>query len=160
MNDEDPVQWDVDEPRKGWKGKWDDFIGPGATLSENILIITLSILAALLQLLYVYIGHLGWNLLQIVVAMLLAADIAGGTIANFSNVLKRWYHREDQTFLNHFKFVLTHIYPLIVGLLFRDWDWLYGIVLYAFLLISAIIVIAIGLFLLHRVNNLNRNPHS
>jgi hypothetical protein len=147
MNDDDSVQWEVDGTRKGWKGKWDNFIGPGATRSENILIITVSIIAAIFQVFYALIFQLGWDWFQTIIAMLLAADIAGGAVANFTNVLKRWYHREGQTFLNHFRFILTHIYPIIVGLIYRNWDLLYGIFLYGFLLLSAVLVLKCPLYL-------------
>ncbi|MBY8999542.1 MAG: hypothetical protein KGD64_01380 [Candidatus Heimdallarchaeota archaeon] len=135
------------DPRKGFLGEWDKFIGPGANKVELLLILGIALIAGLVMLFFGIFGNLNWNILQIILATLIAVDLGGGVVANAASPAKRWYHREGQGFWKHMIFVLFHIYSFIVAFLFRPTDWVYGIVIYGYLIISSIIIILIPLYL-------------
>jgi hypothetical protein len=145
------IDWKYPEPRKGFLGEWDKFIGPGASRTEISLILSAATLGATGMLLYSLLGNLGWNAVQSVIATLVAADLAGGVVANASSPTKRWYHREGQGFWNHMGFVAIHIYPFIVAWLFRpyhpNFDWLYAVIIYGYLIIASIILLLIPQYL-------------
>ncbi len=143
------IDWDYPEPRKGFLGEWDKFIGPGATKTETILMLSFSLLGGVGMLLYSLLGNLEWNIAQIIIAVILATDLAGGVVANATSATKRWYHRREQGFWNHMRFVAFHIYPILIGLLYRDLDWVYCLVIYGFLIVSSVIILIIPQYL-HR----------
>jgi hypothetical protein len=136
------INWDPPKPRSGLLGEWDKFIGPGATKSENIIIILGAILGLVAMLVYTQIGGLNWSRLQIALASLIAFDVAGGVVANATNSAKRWYHRTGQEFIQQFIFILIHgVHILIIAIFFRDMDWMYFFLTYSYLLISSAMII-------------------
>ena len=138
---------EIPEPRKGFLGEWDKFIGPGANKIEIILILGFACVAGSTVLFFGIFGSLEWSILQIILATLIAADLGGGVIANMAAPAKRWYHREGRRFWNHMMFVAFHIYPFIVAFLFRPLDWIYGVVIYGYLIVAAIIVLIVPKYL-------------
>ena len=142
------IDWDYPEPRKGFLGEWDKFIGPGATKLELIITLGVSVLGGLAVLLYSLLSpDVNWGVGKIIVATILALDLAGGVVANASSPAKRWYHRKEQGFWKHMLFVSVHVYPILIGLWYRDLDWVYSLVIYGYLLISSMIVLVIPLYL-------------
>ncbi len=138
---------EVPAPRRGLAGEWDRFIGPGATRAELALILGSALVAATAVAAYALWQDLAWTSIQMAAAVLLALDLVGGVVANATTAAKRWYHRPGQGFRQHFTFVAVHIYPFLVAWLFRDGDWAFGFVIYGFLLLAALLILAAPLYL-------------
>lgn len=83
------VEWEYPEPREGFMGHWDRFISPGATRSENVIMLIIAAIGGMAVLLYQYIANIGWDFLQLVIIAIIAFDIIGGAIANNTAVTKR-----------------------------------------------------------------------
>jgi hypothetical protein len=142
------IEWECPEPRKGLLGQWDEFIGPGATRAENILIISFALLSGAAMVLYGTSQSLFACTRCLIFAVLLAVDLGGGVIANASSTTKRWYHRPGQTIKDHLSFVAFHaLHLFIVAYLFRLHDWLWAGLFFGLLMGSALILQAVPLYL-------------
>lgn len=140
------ISWSYPACRPGLAGQWDKFVGPGATKAEVLLSLGSATIAALLIVTYAYVYQLGWDLAQYSMAALLAFDIIGGIITNATSSAKRWYHREGQTFSQHFGFVALHAVQIfLVAWLFRGVDMVFFGVVYLYLLVSALGVLMVPL---------------
>jgi hypothetical protein len=136
------INWEYPRPRKGLAGALDKFIGPGATPAELWLQIVTAVLAGLAAPAYAILKGLDWNIPQLTVAGLFAADLAGGIVTNATSAAKRWYHRAGQGALQHFVFVAAHIgHIFVVAWLFRSMDWLFFGVASSYLLIASVIIL-------------------
>ena len=130
------------EPRTGFLGEWDKFIGPGATRQENALIWTAGIGLGALALWLATSEPVSWPWWKWVIAGVIAFDLFGGVVANASRVTKRWYHREGQTSKDHFIFTIVHIlHILIVGFVFRGIDWVFMLMGSVFLILGALLIL-------------------
>jgi hypothetical protein len=96
-------------PRSGIKGTWDKFIGPGASLSENLVALLPATFFAVLLVVVALNQNAPWSLLQYVVAGFLAFDMVGGIATTATRAAKRWYHRSDQSWEQHMKFIVPHV---------------------------------------------------
>jgi len=136
------------EPREGMLGELDKFIGPGATRAELVLQFGVALLAPILLIVYVTQNDLNWTPLQLIVGAIIALDMAGGVVTNATSAAKRWYHREGQGFRQHFIFVLIHVLqPFLVVVFFRPDDWTFLAVVYGYLLLSSLLIMAMPLYL-------------
>ncbi len=139
--------WSYPPPRKGVAGYWDRFIGPGASGTEQMLILASSALAALAVVYFARTGRWGWSLGQYLIAALLALDIVGGIVTNATSSAKRWYHREGQGFWQKFGFVALHVLHIfLVAWLFRGFDVVFLVAFSLLLLASALVVLAVPLY--------------
>jgi len=138
-----------------YSGQTNATVGTGATMAEKGLAYASALVSPLLYLgLYVQ-GTLVWTWWQYAVAVLIGADLAAGVVANALNSCKRFYHtpfRDDEpSYVRPLKkplrFTALHIYPLLIAVLYADASWIYGLVWYALLLVSALVVLAIPLYL-------------
>lgn len=135
------IDWQYPPPRPGLDGALDRFIGPGTTRAELMLEIVVSLGAALALVVYALVNTLGWNALQMLVAALLALDIAGGVVTNAASSAKRWYHRVGQSAVNHLAFVAVHIaHVMLLVVFFRAGDWGYAAGVYGYLMLAAVII--------------------
>lgn len=142
------IEWIPPEPRTGLAGQWDKFIGPGATNAEQWLMLIPAVLFTIGVPLYATANQLEWTGWQYFVAVLLAFDISGGVITNATNTTKRWYHRAGQTNKSILSFTAIHfIHPLFVAWLFREGDWVYFLVVYGYLMITAVLILKSPLYL-------------
>jgi len=142
------IDWNYPRPRPGFAGAIDKFFGPGTTKAEGWLQGVISVGAAVAIILYAIWKDFQWSPIQFVIATWLAFDIVGGIITNATSSAKRWYHRDGQGFRDHFGFIAFHVvYIVLVAWLFRSMDWLYLIVMSAFLLASSYAVLKIHLYL-------------
>jgi hypothetical protein len=142
------IDWDYPEPRPGFAGQIDRLNGPGATKAESLLGWAAAFLAGGGVLAYALVMDLGWSPLQLILAVFLAFDLAGGVFVNATSAAKRWYHRQGQGFMQHFAFVALHAVQLgMVAFLFRPNDWAYFLVNYGFLLLSTTLILALPLYL-------------
>jgi hypothetical protein len=97
---------------------------------------------------YAVLRGLGWTVIQLVVGGLVAADLAGGVVANAAGPAKAWYHRPGQGFWQHLGFVAVHIIDIaLVAGLFRGMDWAYAGGVYGYLLLATIVVLRVPLYL-------------
>ncbi|GAB4522429.1 MAG: hypothetical protein OHK0046_34940 [Anaerolineae bacterium] len=136
--------WMYPEPRPGLDGMLDRFIGPGASPAEIALMVGTALGGGVLMVGYALVNDLGWSFLQIVIAALLAFDLAGGVVTNATAAAKRWYHREGQGFRQHFGFVAVHaLHVLLMVLFFAPGDWGFFVVVYGYLLAAALIILTV-----------------
>ena len=149
MNDisSTPIRWQPPEPRSGLLGQWDTFIGPGATRAELLLIWLSALGGAVFALAYAWRAGVQWSLWLWIIALIMAFDLFGGVVANATSTIKRWYFRPSQGFRQHITFVAYHIYPFLVAWLFRDGDWLYGLLAYGYLLLAAVLILRTQVYL-------------
>lgn len=136
------IDWNYPEPRKGFAGILDKFIGPGATPAEIAIQLGIPFLAFLIAPIHAKSLSVEWTLLQYLFCAVLAFDIAGGVITNSTSCAKRWYHRAGQKFGNHVIFVALHwIHLLLVSWMYlsRNLGWL----LYAggFLMFATVVIL-------------------
>lgn len=142
-----PVVWQAPQPRSGLLGQWDTFIGPGATRAESMLIWLTALGGGLAAFLVAQHEEVLWAPWQWLLSLLMALDLFGGVAANATSVTKRWYHRPGQGFRHHLTFVAFHVYPFLVAWFFRDGDWFYGLLVYGYLLLAAMVVLRTPLYL-------------
>ena len=82
-------------------------------------------------------------------------EIAGGVVANSLNTGMRFYqypHKPDELryihlLKNPYIFSALHIYPLVVGLLFGQVDWFYGLFWYGYMMIATVLILRAPLYL-------------
>ena len=142
------INWNPPEPRRGLLGEWDKFVGPGQTKAELWLILVPSFLMGLAVPWYALTTRLGWTTIQLVIAGVIALDLTGGVVTNATATAKRWYHRPGQSWRQHLSFVAAHaIHIFLIAWLFRDGDWLYFGIYYAYLLIASLIIIFTPLYI-------------
>ena len=136
------------EPRTGLAGFWDRLIGPGATFSENTLIIVSSVVGGIGA--AAPFALAGLPSVKIIVAALLGFNVIGGAVANATNTTKAWYHRPGVGFIQQLGFLLPHlIHIFLVAWLFRaqPFDISYMLIISSALLLSGLIVILSPKFL-------------
>ncbi len=142
------MAWDYPEPRSGWRGAFDRFMGLGATRAELTLEFGFAALGGVAMLAYALTAFPQWSIVQIAVAVLLAFDMAGGVVTNATSSAKRWYHRAGQGARQHLQFVALHVVHLfIVAGLFRSGDWRYGVAFSLYLVLAAFIILRAPLYL-------------
>ena len=134
-------------PRASVIGLWDHIVGPGATRSENALILLWATFCTAGVLAYALFADLGWSVLQLVVIAFVAFDVGGGVPANASNSAKHWYHRPGQGFREHFAFPLVHVHPFVLAFLFPGFGWGVAAMVYAYLLAAAAVILGVPLYL-------------
>ncbi len=138
------VAWEPKEPKNGFE----KFVGPGATRAELLLQFVPAFLAPVLVIWHALSSGVGWGIAHYIVAALLAVDMVGGVLTNATAAAKRWYHREGQGFRQHYGFVMIHALQLgLVAFLFRDLDWLFFVVFYTYLLVTAALLLRAPLYL-------------
>lgn len=128
------IDWHCPPPRSGFLREWDTLIGPGADAREQALVLVPALLAPLLLVCYAIVAQLGWAWWQLIIAVLLTADLIGGVVANATGAAKRWYHRPGQTRRQHLTFQAVHLVQLglvaaffpTVSSLGVNWPWLLG----------------------------------
>lgn len=141
-------RWQYPKPRRGFGGAVDRLLGPGTTRAEFALILGTATAAGVALLVYALTMEVEWNTAQYALAIYFVVDLSAGVVANATTAAKRWYHRQEQGFVQHFGFVATHVpYPLLVAWFFRDGDWAYFLAVYGYLLLAALIVLRIPLYL-------------
>lgn len=142
-----PIDWQVPAFRTGPVGWLERLAGPGATGAELVLQFATATAAAAALALYAVLGGLEWTWWRILIACLLAFDLAGGAVTNATSSGKRYYHARFVGFGKKMWIVATHFAPLLVGWLYRDGDWIYGGALYGYALLAATIVLVVPLYL-------------
>lgn len=119
------IKTDIPEPRDGFLGEWDRFIGPGATRAETILILAASVAGVVAMVVAAVLTEPGWDGLQYVLAGLLAFDVVGGVVANGSASTKRWYQRNETRPAHRYGFVAMHAGHLALATFVFDLGWLW-----------------------------------
>lgn len=84
---------------------------------------------------------LDWNPLQLAVVALFAFDIAGGISVNASPSARRWWHRPGQGRWAPFRFVLAHLHPFVLALLFPTFAWASAALLYGYVVAAALWIV-------------------
>lgn len=134
---------DLPPPRSGLLRHWDTLIGPGASRAEQALILGAAVAGTIGVAAHAYLHNVGWTIWQWMILVVLAVDLFGGVVANGTGAARRWYHRPGQTRRDHFLFVAVHLAQLVVfALAFPSTNWLTVIGAYAYLLLSALAILA------------------
>lgn len=142
------INWTFPAPRSGLAGLWDKFIGPGATNGELWLQLVIPLVAVVAAPIYASRVVDNWSIVQYLVCIFFAFDIAGGVITNATATAKRWYHREGQEFPQHFAFVLVHlVHLLLVSWAFLALDWNWVLIAGGYLLVAAAVILLVPLYL-------------
>jgi hypothetical protein len=143
------IQWTPPQPRQGWLGRWDSFVGPGATAAEEWLQLISGLTLAALALLCFFLRFPATPALaQTVLVALLALDLSGGIVTNATAPAKRWYHRAGQGVRQHLAFVLPHgIHLALLVWLFPGFAWWYFPLFYGHLLVATLLVLCTPLYL-------------
>ncbi len=136
-------QWQYPEPRAGWLGTWDRFVGPGATASELLLSGVAATIAAITVSAYAGLGELGWAWYQHLVAIIITFDLVGGVVTNATPSAKRWYHRKGQGPRELFNFVAWHALQVaVIAVFFRETGVLaYFLWVYLYVLITGAVTL-------------------
>lgn len=138
-----------------YEGATDLGVGTGATAGEKFLGYGTGFFAFIFYSALYLFGDLGWELWQYLIAILLAFDVMGGVVANSLNSCKRFYHtppKPDESWLVRFLknphlFSAIHIHTILVGALFANFDWFYGLFWYLLLLIGTEVVLLTPLYM-------------
>lgn len=140
-----------------WKysGKPNAFFGTGATAIEQGLVWFFGVAGTALVIWAAWMRGVPWSGWQYAIATLLALDILGGVVANSLNTCKRFYHAplqpEEAGFTrvskDHYAFVAFHLHPILVGLFFGGFNWLYGLFWYLAVILSTVAVLKLPLYL-------------
>ncbi len=126
---------------RSFRSIWSQISGPNSTKQENILNGLWTISTTIMFIAsYFYFG-LNWSILQFIVVLLFVIDISGGISVNASNSAKLWWHRPSQGKKNHFFFILCHVHPLILALIFPSFTWVDAFLMYFLLLAGGVIII-------------------
>lgn len=134
--------WNHDEPRTGIKGAWDKFVGPGATLSENLVaLIPATLFASFVLLTALYQNKSHWGIWHYIAAVFFAFDMVGGIATTATRAAKRWYFRAEKDWLHHLSFVAPHITHLAIFSWLFVGDSLIFFVLFSALLLTGTLVI-------------------
>jgi hypothetical protein len=143
------INWAPPQLRKGWRGYWDAFVGPGATSAEEWLQLLGGLVLSTIALLVFFLRFPGQpTLAQIVVLSLLALDLSGGIITNATSTAKRWYHREGQGSWQLLVFILPHgIHLALLVWLFPGFAWWFFLLFYGYLVASALLILHTPLYL-------------
>jgi hypothetical protein len=143
------IDWHPPRPRRGWIGRWDAFVGPGATAAEEWLQLLGGLaLAALVGLCVALHFPTAPSPIQLVVIILLALDLSGGIVTNATAPAKRWYHREGQQLRHHLAFVLPHgVHLALTAWLFPGSPWWWFLLFYGHLIGATLVILAAPLYL-------------
>lgn len=138
------IDWSYPTPANSW----DKFIGPGATKSEQTLMLLPTVLLTAALLVWVAVQGIQWSVGQYLVGGLLAFDLIGGVITNATAPAKRWYHRPEQNTTQHLKFIALHgIQLFLVTWIFNDLNWVFFVSTYVYLLLTAWLILRTPLYL-------------
>lgn len=142
------IGWTPPPPRKGWRGYWDRFVGPGATSAEEWLQLLGALALTALALLVFFLRFPAEpTLTQIVILTMLTLDLSGGIITNATSTAKRWYHREGRGWRQHIVFVLLHgIHLALLVWLFPDFTWWFFLLFYGYLVAATLLVLHTPLY--------------
>ncbi|KLV04607.1 membrane protein [Photobacterium aquae] len=135
------------------KGKFNFTSGFGATRSERMLANYGAIIAPV-GLYFAVWQDLGWSVLQIIVASLLALDMVGGVITNSLGSMKRFLHTDQPLALNGFSkwvgskflFPAMHFQLFVVPLCF-DTGWSFAFFWYGMMMVSLVCVHVLPMYL-------------
>lgn len=138
------IDWDLPESKK-WLDK---LTGPGATKAEVFIQFFFPFAFAVALVTVSVIKGWDWNLLQMIIAGLLAMDMLGGVITNATSSGKRWFHRNGQSFKKHMGFIFIHIIQLMLIMAFFDMgNWQFVLISYVYLILASFIIGKVHLYL-------------
>lgn len=133
-------------PRLGLKGHWDKFIGPGASMAEHLVALVPALLFGGFVVAMAFYQKANWHLGLYIAACFLAFDMVGGIATTATRAAKTWYHRPEQTWQQHLKFIVPHTAHLaLFGWLFVGDNLLFFAVFLKLLLIGSVVILSSSL---------------
>lgn len=143
------IDWNPPAVRQGVAGRWDSFVGPGATKAEEWLQLLLGSAIAVVCIAVFYTSStkaITWYHTLIVVA--LALDIGGGIVTNATNSAKRWYHRPGYPMRKHIAFVALHgLHLVLAGIFFSMNPVAFALSTLGFLALASAAILSVPLYL-------------
>ena len=144
------IDWTLPAIHHGVRGYIDRLLGPGATAAEYAIQVVLPGAITLAAYVHAQDAFPTWPWWKLLIYCVLVFDIVGGIVTNATSSAKRWFHRATQTRRDHLGFVALHVLQItIVAVLFRDFDWSYAVILSAYLIGAAGLILLLPLYL-HR----------
>ena len=134
--------------RPGILGKWDRFVGPGATTVENVGTVALgvagAVLAPRLKRNTAHPAGGAFERLPTLLVQLMAADLWGGAWCN-NTPAAHWYQRPGQGSGQHLLFAAAHVHPLLLATLDRKYgerasSWWWAAAHYTYLITTTALV--------------------
>ncbi len=142
------IDWSYPEPRSGFLGFIDKFIGPGPTTAEKRLQLFAPIVAAFALAAHGFNADYGWSVGQYVVAIILAVDMVGGIATNATSTAKRWFFREGEGFKAHMSFIALHLLQItLASYFFLDFDIQWIVVVFSYLMVTCAFILIVPLYL-------------
>jgi hypothetical protein len=129
-------------PRTGLLGIWDTVVGPGMSTTETLICLIPTLLATIGVPWAAIINQLDWNIWQLVISGILVFDLVGGAIVNVSSTTRQWHHRPEHGWKYHGGFVVLHLHPFLVVLLYPGGSWSEAGFTYSYLLIATLIILS------------------
>ncbi len=142
------IDWTLPPTHNGSRGPIDRLLGPGATPAEYLIQLVLPGAVTVAAYLHAQAAFSEWPWWKLLIYCVLVFDIVGGIVTNATSTAKRWFHREAQTWRDHLGFIALHFLQVaVIAMLFRDFDWAYGVFLSAYLIGAAGIILLLPLYL-------------
>lgn len=142
------IDWHTRQPRQGWGGAWDRFVGPGTTNPEEWMQLGLGLLIGVGALTLYFLDRgisAGW--LASVLIVVLALDMGGGIVTNATASAKRWYHRDGQGPRQHLTFLAVHgIHIAIVAGIWAPHPLVFFLLAYGMLMAAGAVIVAVPLY--------------
>lgn len=138
----------VPQPRAGWLGALDTFIGPRASPAELLLQFIPTLIFAFCLTYRASYLHLLHSNVQYILFVILAIDLPGGVLTNSTQACKRWYHRPGQSARQHLTFAAMHVlHILLVAIFFRAGHFSFFVLASMLLMASAVVIVNTPLYL-------------
>jgi hypothetical protein len=123
-------------------------VGPDASTWEMVLVAAGALIVPFGVLIFWFLEAPLWEWWQILVLLLLSADLGGGAIANLLRPCKDFYHQPltskakwwEKLLKNPLFFSALHIYPILVWWIFPDVSIISGVLWYFQILIATLLM--------------------
>lgn len=139
------IDWSAPRPRAGLRGRWDRLVGPGASRAEQLLAVTVGLLAAVAVTGRAVSVGVEWSVSAHIVAALIALDVAGGVVTNATPSAKRWFHSGDRARkASHLGFSALHgVHVAVVAWVFTDAPPTYFAAVWGYLLAATALTLTV-----------------
>lgn len=150
MKSDSEVDWAAPDARG------DALLGAGATRAEKMLTYGVGVAGAAIIVFAAWIHRADWNVVQYILAAIIAMDVVGGVVANGLNAAKRDHFgppsATEQSIGGRLVrrpvlFTALHIHPVIVGVVYPPHQWWWGVLWYIAILAGTALVRAVPLYL-------------
>jgi hypothetical protein len=123
-------------------------VGPDASTWEIVLVAAGATVLPFGVLVGWFLSAPLWEWWQILILLLLSADLGGGVVANFLRPCKDFYHEPltskaswwEKLLKNHLFFSALHVHPIVIWGIFSDISIIFGVMWYIQILIATLLM--------------------